>query len=140
MITNKFWCEYLCIVKVLKKFQHIILGADDMKINYLLTALVYGPRQNAAWYYRKHPCREDKHFEISFEFKWKLPATKMSSEKYINFLKKLLITSWKSIFYVSTVKIYCTYISEGFNYRFFGYLFKRYFKNGYFATSISNYL
>ena len=33
MITNKFLCEYLCIVKVLKKFKHIILGADDMKKN-----------------------------------------------------------------------------------------------------------
>ena len=33
---------------------------------------------------------------------------------------------------------YCTYIFKGSTYKFFSLLFKTYFKNGYFDTSISN--
>ena len=52
----------------------------------------------------------------------------------------LLTKSYKSIFYVSAVNCYCTYVSKGSNYRFSGVLFKTCFKNSYFNTIISNYL
>ena len=55
-------------------------------------------------------------------------------------LKYLLTKSCKSIFHVSAVNCYCTYIFKGSNCRFSGVLFRKYFKNSYFNTSISNYL
>ena len=48
-------------------------------------------------------------------------ATEMSSEI---FLKKFLIKSCKSIFNVSAVNCFNTYIFKGSNYRFFGLLSK----------------
>ena len=54
--------------------------------------------------------------------------------------KNLLIKFCKSIFYVSAVNYYCTYIFKGSNYIFSGFLFRIYFKNSYFDASISNYL
>ena len=60
---------------------------------------------------------------------------------FLNFFKKYLSTkSYKSILYVSAVNCYCTYIFKGSNYRFSGVLFRTYFKNSYFNTSICNYL
>ena len=62
------------------------------------------------------------------------------SLKCILVLFRYLLTKYyKSIFYVSAVNCYCTYISKGSNYRFSGVLFKTYFKNSYFNTIISNY-
>ena len=84
-----------------------------------------------------HLWRGDELFEIKFQFKWKQPATKISSE--IFFFKNLLKNSCKKILYVSAVNFYLTYIFKRSNYRFFGLLFKTYFKNSYFDTSISNY-
>ena len=52
------------------------------------------------------------------------------------FFKNFLTKFCKSIFYVSAVNCYCTYIFKGSNYRFPGFLFK----NSYFDTSISKYL
>ena len=53
-----------------------------MKKSGLLTGLLCVPRQIAAWYYMKllHVWRGDELFEVNFEFKWKQPATKMSSK------------------------------------------------------------
>ena len=56
------------------------------------------------------------------------------------FFKYLLTKSCKSIFYVSVVNCYCTYIVNGSKYRFTGVLIRTYFKNSYFNTSIRNYL
>ena len=56
------------------------------------------------------------------------------------FGKNLLIKSCKSIFYESVVNCYYHYIFKGSNYRFSDFLFRTYFKNSYFDTSISNYL
>ena len=55
-------------------------------------------------------------------------------------LKDLLTKFCKSIFYVSAVNCYFTYIFKGSNYRFSGLLFRIYFKNSYFDASISNYM
>ena len=60
--------------------------------------------------------------------------------KYFFFFKSLLTISCKSIFYVSAVNYYCTYIFKGSNYRFFSLLFKTYFKNSCFDPGFSNYL
>ena len=54
------------------------------------------------------------------------------------FFKNLLTKSCKSIFYVSVVKCNCHWLFKVFNYRFSGLLFRTYFKNSYFNTSISN--
>ena len=81
-----------------------------------------------------HLWRGDEILEINFEFKWKQPATKMFSEK--NLLKK----SYKTIFSVSAVNCYCTYICKGSNRRLFGLLFKTFFKISYFDTMTCNYL
>ena len=56
------------------------------------------------------------------------------------FFKYLLTKSCKRIFHVSAVNCYCTYIFKGSSYRFSGVLFRTYFKNSYFYTSVSNYL
>ena len=59
----------------------------------------------------------------------------------LNFFKKYLLTiSYKSIYYVPAVNSYLTYIYQPSNYRLSGVLFRTYFKNSYFNTSISNYL
>ena len=58
----------------------------------------------------------------------------------LDFFKKYLLTkSCKSFFYVSAVNCCCTYIFKGSNYRLSGVLFRTYFRNSYFNTSISNY-
>ena len=46
--------------------------------------------------------------------------------KHFSF-KNLLTKSCKSIFYVSAVNCNCQFIFKGFNYRFSGFLFRRYF-------------
>ena len=56
------------------------------------------------------------------------------------FVKKFVDKILQSIFYVSAVNCYCTYIFKGCSYRFFGILSRKYFKNSYFDASISNYL
>ena len=56
------------------------------------------------------------------------------------FYKYLLTKSCKSIFYVSVVNYYFTYIFKGSDYRLSGVLFITYFKNSYLNRSISNYL
>ena len=48
--------------------------------------------------------------------------------------------SCKSIFYVSAMNCYFTYIFKVCNNKFSGVLFRIYFKNSYIDTSISNFL
>ena len=63
------------------------------------------------------------------------------SLKYLlSFFQIFVDKSCKSIFYVLAVNCYRTYILKGSNYRFSSVLFRIYFKNSYFNTSISNYL
>ena len=66
---------------------------------------------------------------------------KFSPKSLLNcFLKYLWAKSWKIVFYVSVVNCYCACIFKGSNYRFSGVPCRKYFKNSYFSTSISNYL
>ena len=64
-----------------------------MKKTSLLTRLVCIPWQMAAWYYMKllSLWRGYEIFKISFEFKWKPPATKISSDFFFpKFVDKIL--------------------------------------------------
>ena len=54
--------------------------------------------------------------------------------------KDFLSKFCKSIFYVSQINCYCTYIFRGSNYRFSGLLSSIYFQNSYFDPRINNYL
>ena len=60
--------------------------------------------------------------------------------KYIYFFKYLFRKSCKSIFYVSAMNCYFTYIFKVSNNKFSGVLFRTCFKNSYIDTSISNFL
>ena len=119
MITNKFWCEYLCTVSgfqlaysfnFLRSWSIKPLELITWKRTSLLTRLVCVPQPIAALYYMKFTClwRGDELSVVNFWDKWKQPATKISSK--IFFSKKC-----KSIFYVSAVNCYCTHIFKGCN-------------------------
>ena len=104
----------------------------------LITGLVFLPGQTSCGYQTKllHLRRGKELFKLINSNESTQPL-KCLLKWY--FFKNLLTISCKSIFYVSAVNIYCSDIFEGFSCRFFGFLFKIYFKNIYFDTG-SNYL
>ena len=118
--------------------KNIIWGVNYVKKSYPDNWTSLFTRTNLMWVSDETFTSKERErtFQIN-KFKWKHPATEMSSE--IIFFQKFVDNIRKSIFYVSAVNIYCSDIFEGFSCRFFGFLFKIYFKNIYFDTG-SNYL
>ena len=78
--------------------------------------------------------REGINFLINFEFKWKQPAPKMSCF-FLFFFSKLC---WRNPAKASSMYQHWAttlHILEGSSYRFFGLLFKTYFKNRCFTKA-----
>ena len=92
--------------------QHTILGANYLKKNLLVNQASLRTKTNSSLvlnYYMKplHLWGGDEIFEKNFQFKWKQPVTKMSSDWF--FSQNLLTKSLSNIFHVSAVSCYCQF-------------------------------
>ena len=110
-----------------KKLKHMILAADYMKKNYSVNRAGLCTKTNHSLVLHEIFTSPDgdELFEINFEFRWKQSATQpKSAERDKSALSIFPKKSLKYCFSKNLLTKYCKAFFKGFNYGFFGLLFK----------------